>query len=119
MIPPKAASLNFVMLASKLTPLPVTGEVLCFYVSQLADDGLAHQTLKSYLSALRHMEITYGHPDPRVGDMPRLEQIMRVIKSSQARQGKKPKTCLPITPTVLHRMRDVRNTDPQNHIMLW
>ena len=56
---------------------------ISYVISYLANEGLAHQTIKSYLSAVCHLQISYGHPDPHIGDMPRLEQVLKGIKSSQ------------------------------------
>ena len=95
---------------------------LCFYVSYLANEGLAHQTIKSYLSAVRHLQISYGYPDPHIGDMPRLEQVLKGIKSSQVRQGKQPRKRLPITPSILRQIRRVweqESSTDYNCIMLW
>ena len=47
-------------------------------VSCLAtEDGLAPSTIKAYLSAVRHLQIAANLPDPQVGDMARLEQVIK------------------------------------------
>ena len=91
------------------------------FVSYLADSQLAHATIKSYLSAVRHLQISHGFPDPHIGDMPRLEQVMRGIKSQHARQGRASRPRLPITPPILREMKGVWERDPSNfdHIMIW
>ena len=102
-------------------PIPVTENLLCFYTAKLADEGLAHSSIKAYLSAIRHLQISGGYPDPRVGDMPRLSQVMRGIKSKQAKQGRQSRPRLPITPSILRQMRQVwvQSGEDFNHIMLW
>lgn len=40
------------------SPLPLSENVLCFYVSYLADEGLAHATIKSLIS-IRMPPLTY------------------------------------------------------------
>ena len=54
--------------------------------------------------------------------MPVLEYVLRGIKGEQARSGSAGcQTRLPITPTILRKMRKVWSKDPKNfdHIMLW
>ena len=87
------------------SPLPLSESVLCFYVSHLADEGLAHTTIKSYLSACRHLHISHGYFEPCIGDMPRLAQVMKGIKASQAKQGRQAKPRLPITPSILTQIK--------------
>ena len=48
-----------------VNPFPVTEQLLRSFVSFLADEGLAPQTGKSYLAAVRNMQISLGLPDPR------------------------------------------------------
>ena len=108
-------------MASNTVPVPVCKNQLCYYVSYLANEGLAHQMIKSYLSAVRHLQISYGHPDPHIGDMPRLKQVLKGIKSSQVCQGKKPRKRLSIIPNILWQIRRVweQSSTDYNCIMLW
>lgn len=119
----KSAKVRYLAFCNKAItpPLPLSENVLCFYVSFLADEGLAHATIKSYLSACRHLHISYGYPEPHIGDMPRLAQIMKGIKSSQAKQGRQPKPRLPITPPILIQIKTLLEKQPNNfnNIMLW
>ena len=46
------------------SPFPVTEYLLCCYASFLANRSLTPQTINSYLSAVRNMQITLGLPDP-------------------------------------------------------
>ena len=87
------------------SPLPLFESVLCFYVSHLADEVLAHTTIKSYLSACRHLHISHGYSEPCIGDMPHLAQVMKGIKSSQAKQVRQAKHRLLITPSILTQMK--------------
>ena len=59
-----------------LTPLPVTEKQLCYFVAHLKQGKLRHQTVKSYLLAIRHMQISHGLGDPRIGMMPQLELVV-------------------------------------------
>ena len=40
--------------------LPVSEKQLCEFVASTANEGLKHQTIKSYLAAIRHMQILAG-----------------------------------------------------------
>ena len=117
-----SAKLRFIKFCNSaaIIPTPLSEDTLCFYVSKLADQGLAHSTIKAYLSAARHLHISSGFPEPRLGDMPRLSQIMKGIKSHQAKQGRKPKPRLPITPAILQKIRKEIFKNPSfNNKMLW
>lgn len=108
--------------AGAIAPLPTSESILCRYVAFLAKDNLKHQTIKTYLSAVRHMHIVAGKGDPFKEDMPLLEYTMRGIKSDQARNGESvSRTRLPITPAILLQLRKVWERDASNptHIMLW
>ena len=66
---------------SKISPLPVSQCILCEFVSHLADEGLKHRSIKTYLSGIRYYQIRAGHHDPFQGaPMPRGDYIMKGIK---------------------------------------
>ena len=67
-----------------MNTLPVTEAVLCNFVSYLADERLKHRTIRTYLSGLRYYQIKEGLGDPFQGLMPRLEYVLRGVKSVQA-----------------------------------
>ena len=48
-----------------IDPFPLTKHMLCFFVTYLAEQGLAPQMGKAYLAALRNAQISLGLPDPR------------------------------------------------------
>eukprot|EP00731_Ephydatia_muelleri_P012033 Em0006g927a len=47
------------------SPFPVSECTLCYFTTFLANDMLSAQTIKTYLSAVRNMQISLGFPDPR------------------------------------------------------
>ena len=63
-----------------------------------------------------------GYGDPNICNMARLEQVLKGIKSIQAKSSKKP-TRLPITPELLRKMRQVwmrgNGSGSWDNIMLW
>ena len=102
-----------------LKPFPLTDRLLCLFVSHLAADGLTHQIIKSYLSAVWYFHITNGHGDPFSSRaFPLLQYVLRGIKWSP-----RPPLCthLPITPSILKAMRSVwaSRSSHGDHIMLW
>ena len=66
-------------------PLPASEHQLCQFVSYQAEGKLCHSTIKCYLSAVRQMHVAEGYGDPSMSSMARLEQVLKGIKSLQAR----------------------------------
>jgi len=52
----------------------------------LAEDWLLHKTITCYLSAVQHLHIMTGAPDPEISNMPWLKQVLKGIKSVQAKE---------------------------------
>ena len=89
-----------------LDPLPVNEVILCSFVTFLATQGLKVQTIKCYLSGVRSLQIASGFPDPQIGsNLPRLENIIKGIKRSQAEAGMSSRPRLPITPDIMSVIR--------------
>ena len=63
-----------------LSPFPVSEVNLSSFVSFLADQGLKHQTLKCYLSAVRSAQIAHRYTEPNFSSFPRLVAILNGIK---------------------------------------
>ena len=61
-------------LHAKKPSLPVAEDKLCSFAVHLANDGLTYQ---SHLSAIKHLQVESGLVDPRIGDMPRLEHVLK------------------------------------------
>jgi hypothetical protein len=47
---------------SGLSPLPISEHTLCLYAAFLANEGLARQVISTYLSTLRHYQISASLP---------------------------------------------------------
>ena len=58
---------------SGTSPLPLTEQKLVNFVAFAVSQGLRHQTVKCYLSAVRHMQIEWGGGDPGMTTMPGFE----------------------------------------------
>ena len=100
-------------------PLPVSQSLLCSYISHLANSGLAYGTIKTYLAAVRHLQISRDLPEPRAEPMPKLALVQRGIQRLRPQSASKPR--LPITPDILRQLKALwtgQATD-FNIIMLW
>jgi hypothetical protein len=56
-------------------PIPKTEHLLCCFSAFMADGGLSPQTIKSYLAAIRNMQLSLGLPDPR--ELPILKRVLQ------------------------------------------
>ena len=63
---------------------PVNEKTLSRFAAHLFSDGLIPGTIKHYLVAVRHTQISLGYGDPQIGGMARLEYI---IKGAKLHQG--------------------------------
>ena len=104
-----------------LQPFPLSEQLLCSFATYLADQGLAPQTGRSYLSALRSMQISLGLPDPRDrSSLPVLKKVQAGISRARVFKGSPPRICLPITGHILeaihHSLATSANPDK---LVLW
>lgn len=87
-------------------------------------ERISANSLSVYLSAVRQLHLQHGFLPPAVGNMPRLQQVLRGIRISQARspnQSFLQKDRLPITPILLRNIRlswSGHQLD-QDKVMLW
>ena len=103
-----------------MVPIPASEHQLCQFVACLAIEKISHSTIKCYLSAIRHLHVAVGLGDPRICDMARLEQVLREVKSTQAKEKRNPKARLPISIDLLHKLKRVWETKAsEDAIMLW
>eukprot|EP00731_Ephydatia_muelleri_P026312 Em0018g412a len=103
------------------SPFPVSECTLCYFTTFLANNMLSAQTIKTYLLAVHNTQISLGFPDPRAQTaMPRLERIQAGIRRVLATRGKKKRSRLPITPTVLEGLKKywAESTD-DNRQLYW
>ena len=107
--------------AGGFEPLPASESVLCRFVAFLADQGLKHATIKVYLSAIRFMHISEGQTDPFLPSLTRLQYTLSGIKSSEAKSGRSKGVRLPVTPSILRKLKSVWDKDMSNadFRMLW
>ena len=102
-------------------PFPVSQPLLCYFVVHLANSGLAYQTIKTYLAAIRHEQIAKGLPEPKqLSSMPKLKVVENGVHKKRA-VDKPSHPRLPITPAILRQIRALWAPKSQdfNYIMLW
>ena len=108
----RAAMKHFVEFCSQymiFNPFPLSEKLLCYYAVFMAKRGLAHQTIKTYMSATRNMHISLGFPDPRdSSSLPILRRIQAGIQRVQSTKGSPSnRVRLPITPAILDRCHKI------------
>ena len=93
-----------------------------YFATKLANDSLAPQTIKVYLSAIRSMQLSLGLPPPQEEfTLPMLKRVLDGIRRTRVAQGRStPRIRLPITIAVLRQIRRVidRAPEPDSHA-LW
>ena len=97
-------------------------KLLCYFAVTLAEEGLAPQSIKTYLAAVRNMHISLGFPDPRANSsLLILRRIQAGIQRVQATKGTpSSRVRLPITPPILDRLREHwQSTEHPNKLCLW
>ena len=105
-----------------MSVLPACEKTLCAFVAWLANENLKHRTIKVYLSAVRHLQVAAALPDPFSGaPMARLQYVLRGIKKAEVGKGAGPRERLPITPSLLLRMKAVwePSAEQPDTKMLW
>ena len=87
----------------------------------MAQEGLKHRTIKSYLSGLRLYQIHQNLGNPLFTNMPRLEYVLSGVKRAEAHAGILPRPRLPITLDILLKLKTVWLAHPvhPDNIMLW
>jgi hypothetical protein len=97
----------------------VSEDGLCRFVAFLVAVPISFQSIRSYLSAVRHLQISSGLPDPAETPFPRLDYVLKGAR----RQGRgTPRASrMPITPQVLRRIWQVWSHDSPcfDRLMLW
>lgn len=85
-----------------IAPFLVTELLLCHFVASLAKEGLAPNTLKTYLAGIRHAQVMRGLPEPaQMGPMPRLKLLQTGVTRERTTSGLPVRIRLPITLPIL------------------
>ncbi len=87
-------------------PFPVTELLLCSFAAHLADEGLAPQTIKTYLASVRNAQLALGLPDPRErSSLPILKRVQAGISRLRLLKGPPSRVRLPITIGILRAIK--------------
>ena len=57
-----------------MAALPTSESTLCYFVTCLVQHGPSDSTIRTYLSGIRQLQISYGLQEPLINQMPRLHQ---------------------------------------------
>ena len=96
--------------------------ILCYFVACLGQQGLAHTSIRTYLSGVHQLQIAHGWKDPGIDQMPRLRQVLKGIKAERRKNGNPSRSRLPITPAILRKLKAGwlgREEASFEAIMLW
>lgn len=98
--------------------LPVSQSLLCSYITYLAKSGLVYSSVKTYLSAVRHLQISHGLTAPDLAAMPKLSFMEGGIRRANFTEQQKSR--LLITLIILTQLRALwsRNATSFDYIML-
>ena len=106
---------------SIMNPFPVDESILCYFVAFFTMDGLASQSIKSYLAAICHTQIEAGLPEPKsLSSCPQLKLILNGV--ARQRMGHTPpkKPCFPIlADTLLGLYTTMAGKVNRDTFMLW
>lgn len=102
-----------------IAPLPTTEPQLLHFEVCLFQSSLSYQSIKSYLSAVRHLQIVSGYPDPALSSLPCLTYALQGIQRD--RPAGQRHTRLPITPELLTKIFRRWSSEPVtfDRVMLW
>ena len=84
-----------------LTPLPLSERQVGLFATFLAVQGLTAQSITSYISALRHLQIAAGYGAPPTGQWAALHYVIRGIKRDRSTPSRKR---LAVTPQILRSL---------------
>ena len=85
-----------------LCPFPLSETILCHFVAFLVSSGLSYQSVRVYLSALRHYQLLHGGVDPCFSSLFRLHYVLRGVRRSLPTRVRPCR--LPITPSILRTL---------------
>ena len=98
-----------------LIATPVSESTRLLFMASLGKEGLSYKTIKLYLSAVRHLHVSYGL---LFNSSPRILLLLRGIHRSQ---GEISRPRLPITPDTMRILKRHLAVDPnrRNNRMYW
>ena len=103
------------------SPFPVSEHTLCCFAAYLAEEGLAPQTAKTYLSAVRNLQLSLGLPDPRdQSSLPILKRVLAGIARSRLTRRVPLRVRLPITAPILAQLHgNLTQSSRPDRVFIW
>ena len=103
------------------SPFPLSEYMLCCFAAYLADEGLAPQTSKCYLAAVRNTQLSLGLPDPRdQSSLPLLKRVLAGISRSRLSHQSPPRVRLPITGPILTQIHGaLQQSSHPDRTLIW
>lgn len=86
----------------QIQPLPLSEVSVCLFAAFLAHRGLKSQSISTYLSGLRHLQVSAGFQPPDRSEWPRLQYVLKGITRSQPQAGIRR---LPITAAIMSQLQ--------------
>lgn len=88
----------------QISPLPLSESSVCLFAAFLVQKGLRAQSISTYLSALRHLQISAGLHPPQRSEWPRLQYMLKGIARVQSTTSQRR---LPVTPAIMRKLQEV------------
>ena len=118
-----AAANRYLCFCSDLSvsPFPLCQIVVLRFVAYLAQSGVAHSSIRSYLSGLRFIQIRHSLPDPCIMANPLLQYVLRGVRQRPLSHPRPPH--MPVMPEILCLLLATWSTWPDGSrhdaSMLW
>ena len=100
------------------SPFPVSEHTLCWFA---AEEGLASQTAKAYLSAVRNLQLSMDLPDPRdQSSLPILKRVLAGISQARLTRQMPQRVRLSITAPILAQIHGnlIQSSRP-DCVLIW
>ena len=87
-----------------ITPISTSENVLCYFSACMSQQNLSASTIRTYLLGICQLQIAGGFPDPLIGHMLRLCQVLKgiIVQAANSRKSICPR--LLITPSILLKL---------------
>ena len=86
----------------QIPPLPLSEVSVCLFAAFLAHQGLKSQSISTYLSGLRHLQVSSGLQPPDRSEWPRLQYVLKGIARVQPQAVRRR---LPITAAIMSQLQ--------------
>ena len=101
--------------------LPVSQDTLCLFVAHLANEGYSHQTIKTYLAAVRYLQVINNLMPVPLSSMHKLQLVIAGTRRRLPLLVDSRRQRLPITTSILREIKAswLERAQEFNVILLW